>query len=135
MVVAVSEPFWWLWRRMPAGRPPGCTLVVRGAFMKSAALEDGAIQTHDELGFWGISVFAHPLANLDAICRRALERQDFRTKYVRTTTAGLIRAAGYDVRNWDDDWHADVVFGQQPVEEDWRALRKIFGPDQQNPEV
>ena len=52
---------------------------------------------------------------------------------VRQTTAGRLRADGYDV--FPSCWfgHATLRFPGLPTEEDWDRLQKAFMPREKNP--
>jgi hypothetical protein len=109
---------------------PDDTIVLRGGVMEARDLQVNAFTHYDEVGEYALSVFAVPGADLETTARVA----DRPNAAVRVTTAGRIRAAGYEVVSSEPPaGHADIRLPNPPTDADWETLRAVFDDPIPNP--
>jgi hypothetical protein len=109
---------------------PDETIVLRGGVMQPRDLEVNAYTHYDEFSEYALSVFAVPGADLATTARVA----DRPNASIRVTTAGRIRAAGYELRRSEPPpGHADLKLPNPPTDADWETLRVVFDDPIPNP--
>lgn len=98
--------------------------------MIPADLATGA-QTHfDAERIYALSVFSVPEMSADEIARAV----PLRHSMIRESTAGRLRAAGYEVvSSPGPPGHADLLLPNPPTDNDWRALGAAFDSPRPNP--
>ena len=109
---------------------PEGAIVIRGDLMDRRVLMDNALIEHDKSGRWALSVGAS--ARLDAAA--IASEWPYRGKHYCPSTAGQIRAAGFDlVPDPPGSVHWLLMLNEEPVEETWERLKTCFGPPRDNP--
>jgi hypothetical protein len=105
---------------------PEGAIVIRCGHMKIEELEQSAqyyFDTHGEQEY-ALSFFSFAGRNVNYIARKARCPNSF----IRTSTAGRIRGAGYQlVRTGKRAGHYSIFWSYRPSEEEWRAFRRLFG--------
>lgn len=112
--------------------PDDVVVVVRAGAngLSDETLRRTAILSHDEHGFYGVSVFLALDLPVDELCAST----DYLRRYsqIQESTAGRLRAAGFALLATEARPHYDIVLASL----DDRALeqlRSCFDPPQPNP--
>ena len=99
--------------------------------MKVEELEQSAqyyFDTHGEQEY-ALSFFSFAGRSVNYIARKARCPNPF----IRTSTAGRISAAGYElVRTGRRAGHYSIFWSNKPSKEEWRAFRKLFSRSMRN---
>jgi hypothetical protein len=109
---------------------PDEAFLVRGQPLDRDRFE-GSVRRHFKVtGIHGFSVFGIAGATPSEIVRRCRLRDelDLKGEYIRVTTAGAVRGAGYALDN-DHSWHQLIVFPRKPTRLDWEAIDAIFSAE------
>lgn len=84
----------------------------------------------DVEGVYALSVFSAPGMTADEIA----EGVPLRHSMIRESTAGRLRAVGYDVvSSSGPPGHADLILRDSPTDADWQALDEAFDAARPNP--
>lgn len=98
--------------------------------MIPADLALGAQSHFDAEGIYALSVFSVPEMTADEIAQGV----PLRHSMIRVSTAGRLRAAGYEVVSSPGPLgHADLLLPNPPTNDDWRALDAAFDPSRPHP--
>jgi hypothetical protein len=120
-------------------RLPHQAVVIRGGLCKPDDLAVSARFHWARSGKreWALSVFAHKSRDADWIARRARRSDEEALLHpvIRETTAGRIRAAGYEVvlRGRRPRGHALILLPNPPRDAEWPVLSSLFDEPRDNP--
>lgn len=93
-------------------------------------MEAEAYTEYDDSGHFALSVFSVPGVGIDELARIANRPNGV----IRLTTAGRIRAAGYEVLpDEPPPGHAALQLPNPPTDTDWETSRAIFDEPIRNP--
>ena len=110
---------------------PDHALVVRGGTLATQDVLNNAEATHIQTGVWGISARSDVDASLEDLTRA---RRPLPHPQVSVTTAGDLRAAGFDVAMTAGPPHCTVYLGDEtPDDATVTRLRKAFRAPVRNP--
>ena len=114
--------------------PDDTVVVVRGGLASADSIRRTAEISQSLHGFYGVSVFLALGITINDLVRRTPELSPERYRQLRTTTAGLIREAHFDLLATGDWPHYDIVLADMS-EETIERLGHCFGPPFRNPGV
>ena len=103
--------------------------MVRGGGLRIGALRGRAIKDLDRLGYFGISVFADDQASVQDL----VEAGPVPHARLQRSTAGRIRAAGFDIEPTFDWPHCTVKLGDRLTDDVLRQLIVTFDPPEDSP--
>jgi hypothetical protein len=118
------------------GRLPDEAFVVRAGIMELGDLRDNVddhyyrVLTEEQIEEWAMSVYCIPDQSAEYIARKAKKRN----RKMCVSTVGEIRAVGYEVRSdWDEDGHSNIMFDEEPTDEDLLTVKDVFSDPVPNP--
>ncbi|GIT80159.1 hypothetical protein LLS1_18280 [Leifsonia sp. LS1] len=113
---------------------PDDAIVVRGGIMLRASVEAAAVTNYRDYGFYGVSTFAIPGLTASEIWEKSPKIAPPNYRRIRVTTAGAVRAAGFELSpTWESD-HFDIVLDNPPDETTWSKLDELFSPPTNQPD-
>lgn len=113
---------------------PDDAIVVRGGVRAPETIAVNAQTTFDTDGFWGVSGFSAADQTVEQIAQLAYDQGRLPHPKVRTSTVGLVRAAGFEVEQTADDYpHVDIFLPADPTDAVCSQLADAFDEPIPNP--
>jgi hypothetical protein len=115
---------------------PDDAIVVRGGEGKAKTIAVNAQTTFDTDHFWGVSSFSAAGLTAAQIAQIAYDAERLPHPQIRTSTAGRIRSAGFEIDETPDDYpHADILVPPEPSDEVCAQLADLFDQPIPNPSL